>query len=829
MRSDGELVIGTVIMSMPEYGRAKVELSGGTRNMKPAMMCYLPYSDATCGALLQPHIQDGSTVICMRSSDNPDIGYILTAVNVVNADMTDTTSGRVFYRVNKMTTRRTKIFDTLINQMKDFIGASFRNNANSVDSDVLPGDVDIVNHGGAASLHVGRSIVQLKGSPMAFIDVASISDQIRLVASTVSTHTVTTFKQTGDDVSVDDTAYNAAEAFGLGREQEVEAKLEDVEKYTVPFYRQQEVKGAVVDGKEKTIVTFPADTDEHTDTTEPPVLSRQRSSLSGELSSLSAHSISIGKTASIPSILQFGYHSVNSRTEENKKLELLTPYDYSAEEEKTDEKEHDLQQEISDAAINKILDKMLSGDYRETLKAKLASVGLYIGSRTLNQQFKWEETEGQIAGPTKQQQYGLPKYLQLEDPATGKVHTYFDSNAFIHFEEDGSILLCDGYGSEIRMSQGNIYISPALDLFCRPGRDMSAMVPRHMSLNVQGYAVINSTKNIYIRATGDLMLAAATEGEGRLTLECDDDRNTDSTGILIKSLGNASFTGHNMYIGINKGTSKSAGRVEQTEDPGTIILDAGNKGAIIEHSSRHLSDTELFTVVTTGSSNTAFTVGGNIIGLYAEQVVAPTTLNMSTMEGSQKVDIVRDGEIKTITLSTASSPYILLKGNMRLSGGVTVEGGIVAYKYVVTRQSAYVTDGRIKDDKDTFPDIKFNNIKVNKSLAESSGAAYVTQLTQTLYQDLYVANNSFSFPESYGITELKVPGMVWQEATREIVGDVSQVSWEEKPFISVTGTTTACYPGWEIWQSAKITKTGYEEANLIDNYITNTTKENTNA
>lgn len=832
MRHDGELVIGTVIMSMPEYGMAKVETSGGTNNIKSPMMCYLPYSDATCGALLQTHIQDGSSVVCMRSLDRPDFGFILCAVNAVNADMSDTLNGRQFYNTNKMTTRKTTIFDTMIDSLKDFIGGAFHNHANSVDKDVLPGDVDIVNHGGSAGLHVGRYLTQLRGSPVAFIDVAGIKNQIRMVAATVSTHTDTTFQQTGD-ISVDDNALDAAEAFGLPAGTDV---LESVDKLddTVAFFRQQEVKGAAADGQEKIIVAFP-DAELHTDTTEPPVLSRQREALSGELSSLSAHSVSIGKTAGIPAILQYGYDKVNKDDAEVKQMELLTPYEYekpkqgsaadSSEQEETPA--HTLNQEIMDAAINQLTEKILSGDYIETLKQKLAEQGLYIAQKPLNQQFKWNDSDGKTAGPVEQQQYDIPRWLTLTDPATGRTHVYFDSSAFMRFTEDGSILFVDGYGSEIRMSQGNIYISPALDLIQRPGRDMSAMVPRHLSLNTQGYVVINSTKAVYLRSTGDMQLAAATEGKGRLSLECDDPRNTDSTGIVIKSLGNAAFTGHNLYVGINKGTSDSEGRIEQTEQPGTLIIDAGNKGAIIERGRSHLVDTELFTVVTTGTVNTAFSVGSGIIGLYAEAVVAPAQFQISPMDGVQIVKVVRDGREREIIIDTNSNPFIMMRGDMEMTGSLSVGKSIRALADVISRRSLYVTNSNILDDKTlTFIPVDVPANKLNGNIEKGSGSAYAQAAAQTFYQDAYIANNSFSFPEHYDIAELKVPGMVWQEATRELVGDVSQVAWQEKPFISVTGTTTACYPGWDIWQSAKITQTGYKEADLISNYITNTTKEN---
>lgn len=835
MRSDGELILGTVIVSAPEYGLAIVCTSGGTRVVKEKMLAFLPYSDARCGALLQQHIQDGSSVVCMRSTQYPYIAYILTAVNDVGSDMTDTMAGRVFYNTNGFTTADTTVFDSVIDAWKDSFGSRFKNHSNSTDMDVLPGDVDIVNNGGPAGLHVGKYLVQMKGSPLAFIDVAAISDQIRLVASKVSTHTPTTFQQTGDEVSVDDMAVSTAEAFGLDSGFDVLKQEKAIQNRTVPLFRMQHVRGPAIDGEESTITNFPEDTNFHTDETEPNVLSRTRASLSGELCDATTLSRSSVKTPSVISILQYGYNLVNKGKDEKaaKVLELLSQFKYESGEKK-EEKEvpkHSLDQEIMDAAINGIVEKLLSGDYLETLKQRLAAAGLYVAENPLALKFN-EHTK---TGPSIYPWYDPPKSLQLTDPVTGRVHTYYDSTSFISQQPDGSILLCDGYGSEIRMSQGNIIISPALDLVFRPGRDMSAMAPRHLSLNAQRYITINSTKNVYIRAAGSMQLAAATSvdkdgkanGKGKLTLECNDTSNAKSSGVIIKSLGNAAFTGHDLYIGINKGDSEAEGRVEKPTRAGAIIIDAGENGGIVERSSRHMSDTKMFTVVTTGQVNTAFTVGGNSIGLYAQQVVAPVYLNMSVMDGTQKVTVVRNGEQKVLTISTSSRPDIVVKGNMAVEGHVKIGGNTLVLRSVVARGSYYVNSSQIIDKKETFEPLDLTSIKLNSNLEKNSGAVFMYTRRNTLYQDAYIGGNSFLFPTYYGVPKnIMIPGMVWQEATRTIVGDISKVAWKEIPVISLDGKkTTACYPGWGVWETGHITKPGYEQDDLSTGYITNTEKE----
>ena len=836
MKSDGDLILCTVIVSAPEYGLAILDTYGGTAETKERLLGLLPYSDATCGAILQLHIQEGSTVVCMRSLEVPRMAFVITPINKLGADMTDTLNGHVFYATNRFTTWDEWIWNATLDDLKDFAGSYFRSHANSVDKDVLPGDVDIVNNGGPASLHIGKYITQLKGSPLAFIDVAAIEDRIRMVASQVDTHTLNNYQHVSDEVSVDDTAADVAEAFGLTAGTDIESNWDTVTNETVPLFRLQETKGPAVDGKESIVVGFPDGSDTHTDHTVPPVLSKDRTAISGERTIASARGINSVKSPALQAILQFGYHYVNSHTTDEKKLDLLTPYEMGIDEPEEEKKAPDLNQEVMDAAINKVVDKLLTKDYLPVLMQRMMSAGLIVSNAPLSTKFD-EHTE---FGPTTAAAYPLPKFLTLKDSVTGQEHLYFDSTSFITQEPDGSILLKDGYGSEIRMSQGNIYISPALDLQLRPGRDMWGLIPRHMALDSQGFSIINSNKAIYLRSTGDMQLAAATEGRGKLTIECDDKTSSKESGLILRSLGNAAFTGHDLYIGINRGDSRTENRVETPDRSGSIILDAGYNGVLMEKGMVHMVDTSRFTVVTTGDykTNSALTIAGNAIGLYAQVVNMPASLRMAPVDGSQKVSVLDGSGGETqIDLSVSSNPNILMKQTTISNGQIHTMSHILSLGTVQAKQVAAVSvkDG-ILDKKESFPDVDVPNTKTDTGLEEGTGASVVQKLSQTIYQDFYIGANCFQFPEdaAYGVQQsLTVPGMAWQDETRSLVDDLKSVTWEEKP-ITVQGAngevSTACYPGWAAWSSeANISQAGYELKPLKNNYITNTKKETKNA
>ena len=200
---------------------------------------------------------------------------------------------------------------------------------------------------------------------------------------------------------------------------------------------------------------------------------------------------------------------------------------------------------------------------------------------------------------------------------------------------------------------------------------------------------------------------------------------------------------------------------------------------------------------------------------------------MSVLDGAQKVTVVRNGELRVLTISTSSTPDLIIKGNIAASGHVKIGGNMLVLQTVVSRGSYYVNGGQIIDKQETFEPMDMPSTKTNANLENSTGSSALYSLRTTLYQDAYVGGNSFLFPTYYGFgKDIVIPGMVWQEATRAIVKDVSTVAWKEVPVISLDGKkTTACYPGWNAWESGHITKSGYEQDDLQTGYITNTEKD----
>ena len=117
-------------------------------------------------------------------------------------------------------------------------------------------------------------------------------------------------------------------------------------------------------------------------------------------------------------------------------LNLREPYEAGDDSEETTEEEDATPEEkVDDAALNKLIETLLSEDYRALLKEKLAAKGLKLSTIDSSIYGKMEEPD-EISGITTEAAYPLPKTLTLVDPATGNEQLYYASASFISQESD---------------------------------------------------------------------------------------------------------------------------------------------------------------------------------------------------------------------------------------------------------------------------------------------------------------------------------------------------------------------------------------------------------
>lgn len=821
-----------VIASIPDTGLALVQDTAMRAGSNALLIGILPVHPQNSGVNVYTAYPVGALVSCTHREGSPaGVVYIQGILGGALDPLSDGYLGRhlgAATPVENLAAARALSWFLLERCSVGKDRLLIRNHSNGTDPDIHPGDLDILDRETQVGLHIGGRIASLRAGYMASVDVLAGVDKIRITGCEIGLHTLTSETVFSPSYSVRNTATSVSEAFGLRNEGVVTEQrqgalslLLPTKEDALPLYRIQHMEGMAIGGVEDTITDFPT-TGYHTANNPPALLYKHRRSLSGRVTEVSACGLASIKTPFVNGIVQVGYNKTPLKPaiiqKEGKLVDsdviddLREPFDLgtsSTSSDKTDLNNKSVTEDdkVTDAAINKLVDNLLSGDYSKALIGAMARHGFSkteadtaLGARFNNKTV--------IGGATNAQHYALPASISNVDPASGATTTYYNSTSFISQEPDGSICIADGYGSEIRMCRGNIYIAPALDLIFRPGRNMYGMVPGHISLNAQQRCDLESgTDAVTLRAAGDVKLASGADDSGahrgNVTIE-----NLSKGGgdIYIRSTGNMAVTARQSML---------LGKDPESDTACHMQIDTGAGGALYMRGEQATLESAQTVIggLSQGSdtaSGSALVVDQSQISLLSQLVSAPAHLYMNREEKRLTVGVVRGGVKKAANIATATGGDVIVDGNLIVNKQLAVNEG-AALKFVVTA-------GLTETDEEYYK--KHNHVEVaaNKNIVTGAGDSSA-QVCETLGKSIYskktLAETTFKYPDTYGVQMDTMPGMLWQQRSAESGNPGNK--WKEP---EVNGTLP--FPGKKVWDSAKISETGYKkEATLKSDYVTN--------
>lgn len=428
--------------------------------------------------------------------------------------------------------------------------------------------------------------------------------------------------------------------------------------------------------------------------------------------------------------------------------------------------------------------------------------------RNISKEFNsWRKTSNEVPKfqPAGSNQYSeLPESLQVVDPHTGNTYTYFKSTSGIRQDPDGSILLYDGYGSEIRMSRGNIIISPAADLIFRPGRDLHSMAGRHTAVTSQEDVVIHSSnKDVYVKAQRDLNIAAGIGGEGKTIL---DHRGKD--GAVLKSVSGMSLTGSDVYIGVSQDKPSSTAPDKSTPGSGKMVISGGadllmqaknaavsGQNVVLFGHKENGTDAAGLVVSADGTS-----VLGGEIGLSGSVVLGRGTSSARVLVGDAQYN-----------LTTPQDVSVKIESDVSVAGEMSVDS-VVSNN--VKSVAVFCSNGGNTPMRRRITETRFSRRGFN------TASAILRVPMAGSWTDQYVYGREFQYPstEELGVSSSYiVPGMLWQAGLSG--GSV----WKEPEISSMINESdkSMVYPGKTAWEDGKVTLPGYKEAELMKGYKTN--------
>ena len=414
-----------------------------------------------------------------------------------------------------------------------------------------------------------------------------------------------------------------------------------------------------------------------------------------------------------------------------------------------------------------------------------------------------EESEGQLKSfeaPSFNSLRG-EFFLPRPDPVEVKVDDrygdvqYFANESYISMLDDGGIVIGDGYGAELRMTGGHIYITAPGDISVLPGRSAHIWGGDDVIVRAKNSVDLTATnKDVRVKAKNNVEIFSKERGvliEGGGTGTQLDYENPGeaarSAGVLLRAPNSSVFT---MAQQIYLRTGSESG---STISNGDIILDAarGTRN-IISHASssvRYLRQS-----------------AADVFGAPEN----PSTLNFFNATSANIESSLRLG----------GQAIINAQGNQNAVGLLVV--GSMAQK---GKNIANLSGGLIGElDANTVGQIDSQLNDVNNQISDEVsrlGDIFTSFFDDNLYADGGLGNEeiqqlatfSFRTEEQYNSESFQLPESRWAQVAR--FSQQTLETWEEDPVVKGPDTLYP-FPGTKFFKSDEGAYLQFQELKLFD-------------
>lgn len=386
-----------------------------------------------------------------------------------------------------------------------------------------------------------------------------------------------------------------------------------------------------------------------------------------------------------------------------------------------------------------------------------------------------------------------PKPIQpLKIDHRYNTQNFYETEAYVSLLEDGSVVIGDGYGAEIKMSGGCLTLSAPGDVWVKSGRHTQLWAGGDVIQRANGAVDISTTeKSVRIKAEQNVMVLAGNDSstrDGGILLEsrsAKTDYNFDTVdedarfgGIVLRApKSNVVNLAHQIYLRTGGGDSGIA--------PGNITIDAGRGEADLVTKSD-----QLFHYV--GESGTV----GHFFRASADS--------------------------KTQKANYFTRDYTLLAGPLGLDGALFANGAIIGNGNVIAAKGAVLAEqgapyvGPCDADcrariNETLDKVRQYADEIIPNMADSVDKTYLAGLW---YDDKQPGNSdtikkiefSFRTDKQYSVPDFLLYEDRWQQLAR-LAGKVP-ARWKEKPVKTSAAGETYPFPGRQklVEESAFVTQ-----------------------
>jgi hypothetical protein len=367
---------------------------------------------------------------------------------------------------------------------------------------------------------------------------------------------------------------------------------------------------------------------------------------------------------------------------------------------------------------------------------------------------------------------------------------YFPNESYLSLLDDGGVVLGDGYGAEIRLSGGHIFLTAPGDIWTLPGRNANILAGYDAIVRAKHGIDLSATEqdvrvkaehNVQILAGNDKALGAVLiESRAPAAYNYKDKVGEDvqAGGIQLKTAkGDLTCWAANIYLRTGGGDVQ----------PGTITLDAAK--------------------------------GQQPITTYSSEFIRYVTVDYHDNFGSEgNITASNVFEAKTTILAggLVTGDFVLVTaGGMLVEGDIEVTDGHIFtekandYQNIVPKPDDRSLELAHRSIEQGLDDIEENRL--------AAGNYFQSEFAQFWYgpnrpgEDATITAVGFSFRNKgqyrtgdFGLFEAR-----WQQLARVASGG-APATWTEKP-VQAGSTVTYPYPGKEKW----VDEATYREQDLV--------------
>jgi hypothetical protein len=384
----------------------------------------------------------------------------------------------------------------------------------------------------------------------------------------------------------------------------------------------------------------------------------------------------------------------------------------------------------------------------------------------------------------------MPDYKEVDIDARLKAVRFYESMSALSMQEDGSIVIEDGWGSSIVMSRGHIQLCAAGDVIMRPGRNLISFAPGDTILRSGGSVdVTATTHDVRIKAERNLQLLAGNDSKdsdkmGGILLESRSSgmpMDFTAAGEAVKSGGivlrcpnsNIAAWAANLYLGTKKLGDQPAGDI-------MISADEGRRS------------------VFTRCAQAVRDIRDSAIDRFSDLKANYFTATGTTLDTDQ---LVVRGDI----FASADRANIMARGSVMVGGDVLVEGnGAFGGGLSDGAKEAHMLDGNNRAPKNKVkPAIQ--NVDTLVQQANKRLAAKTAQMEAWFEEDKNLGSSalakevtfSLRTDKDYGATGFKLFATRWQQIMEKVGG--GEV-WKERVVQSTTKNTYP-FPGFSAYNT----------------------------